>query len=228
MIRKLSYNNLCLSPHLSHICRCCIFFCNIPHLGHVKRKRAFKHGQNVQICIILPMPKVSSEPLLYNGTFYSIKWFWQQTAKALIRLCRCAVWSGPLLSAHAPKAHFLLGVAHLIFLSYSVYHKERSLMWKKPIFPLSEEERDNHLFRIPDDPKRFRILPELTQSLNERSLTQPQMSALTANPTLTQPRQSQLTIPSSFNDPTLTMTTTQGTGLSQSVNYQKSIEAANW
>ena len=99
-------------------------------------------------------------------------------------------------------------------------------MWKKPIIPLTDDERDNHLFRIPDDPKRFRILPELS-GLKERSLTQPQISTLTANPTLTQPRLSQLTVPSSFNDPTLTMTTTQGTGLSQSMGMQKSIEAAN-
>lgn len=100
-------------------------------------------------------------------------------------------------------------------------------MWKKPIVPLTEEERDNHLFRIPDDPKRFRILPELSEDLRERSLTQPLMSSLTNNPTFTQPRLSKLTVPSSFNDPTLTMTTTQGTDLSQSLNLQKTIEAAN-
>ena len=122
----------------------------------------------------------------------------------------------------------LLEISQLNFLVHcSVYHRQRSLMWKKPINPLTEEERDNHLFRIPDDPKRFRILPELTQSMKERSLTQPQMSTLSGNATLSQPRLSQLTVPTSFNDPTLTMTTTQGTGLSQPMRLQKSIEAAN-
>ena len=28
-------------------------------------------------------------------------------------------------------------------------HKERQQLWKRPIEPLNEEERDNHLFRTP-------------------------------------------------------------------------------
>ncbi|KAL4225876.1 hypothetical protein ACF0H5_013865 [Mactra antiquata] len=44
---------------------------------------------------------------------------------------------------------------------FNVYHKERMKMWRKPIVPLTDEERDNHLFRIPDDPIRFPVLPEL-------------------------------------------------------------------
>ena len=54
------------------------------------------------------MRKVSSGPLLSIDTFSSIQWFWQRTAKALIRLRMRAVWYGPTLSVHAPKAHFRL------------------------------------------------------------------------------------------------------------------------
>lgn len=44
----------------------------------------------------------------------------------------------------------------------SAIHKERALLHRKDIKPLTDLERDNHLFRIPDDPKRFGSLPELT------------------------------------------------------------------
>ncbi|KAL3851655.1 hypothetical protein ACJMK2_015384 [Sinanodonta woodiana] len=44
---------------------------------------------------------------------------------------------------------------------FNVYHKDRSKFWKTPIVPLTDEERDNHLFWIPEDPKKFRALPEL-------------------------------------------------------------------
>ena len=46
------------------------------------------------IPIILCMHKVSPGPLLSSDTFYSIQWFWQQTVKALIRLCICTlIWA---------------------------------------------------------------------------------------------------------------------------------------
>ncbi|XP_069101496.1 uncharacterized protein [Argopecten irradians] len=34
-------------------------------------------------------------------------------------------------------------------------YKERGTLWKRTINPLKDEERDNHLFRIPDDYQRF-------------------------------------------------------------------------
>jgi len=90
----------------------------------------------------------------------------------------------------------------------SVIHKSRQKMWRRPIVPLTDEERDNHLFRIPDDPKRFRVLPELGHSLGERSMTLPQMTgSMSALPSQVDPRVSQLTVPSSFNDPSLRLTT---------------------
>ena len=58
--------------------------------------------------IILGMRKVTFGRLFSIDTFYSIQWFWHRTAKALIRLHNCTVWSKHLLSAHAPNAHFRL------------------------------------------------------------------------------------------------------------------------
>ena len=49
--------------------------------------------------------KLSFVPLLSIDTFYSVQWFCQRTAKTLIRLRRCAGWSGPSLSAYA-RRHF--------------------------------------------------------------------------------------------------------------------------
>ena len=46
-------------------------------------------------------------------------------------------------------------------------------MWRRPIIPLTDEERDNHLFRIPDTSK---FVLEMLSSLGPRSLTQPQMT----------------------------------------------------
>ena len=40
-----------------------------------KRTSAFDYLQNVQICIILHMQKVSSRLLLFIDTMYSIQWF---------------------------------------------------------------------------------------------------------------------------------------------------------
>ena len=79
---------------------------NNDNVGRIKRKSAFEHAQNVRIHIIRCMHKVSSGSLFSIDTFYSIQWFWQRTAKALIRLRSRAVWSGPSLFTHAPKAHF--------------------------------------------------------------------------------------------------------------------------
>lgn len=45
---------------------------------------------------------------------------------------------------------------------FNAIHKERALLHRKDIKPLTDVERDNHLFRIPDDPKRFGPLPEIT------------------------------------------------------------------
>ena len=42
------------------------------HMGHVKRKSAFEHVQNVPIQLNLSMHKVSSGLLLFIHTFYSI------------------------------------------------------------------------------------------------------------------------------------------------------------
>ncbi|KAK3601780.1 hypothetical protein CHS0354_016147 [Potamilus streckersoni] len=60
---------------------------------------------------------------------------------------------------------------------FNVYHKDRSKFWKTPIVPLTDEERDNHLFWIPDDPKKFRALPELNHPMNiSAEFLQPQSS----------------------------------------------------
>ena len=50
-------------------------------------------------------------------------------------------------------------------------------MWRRPIIPLNDDERDNHLFRIPDDPIRYPVLPDVFPSPKpmERSQSQPQM-----------------------------------------------------
>ena len=49
----------------------------------------------------------------FCSSFYCTQWFCKQTAKAQIRLHRHTVWSGPLLSVHAPKAHFRLALVHM-------------------------------------------------------------------------------------------------------------------
>ena len=68
-------------------------------MGHVKRKSAFEHAQNVRIHIILHMCKVSSGHLLPIEPFCRIQWFCSRTAMTQSRLCVC------LLSAHDPKAY---------------------------------------------------------------------------------------------------------------------------
>ena len=72
-----------------------------------QRKSAFEHAQNSQLQIILRIRKET------KGTFSiptfctcSVQWFCQQTVNALIRLCDCAGWSGPSLSANARKNVF--------------------------------------------------------------------------------------------------------------------------
>ena len=58
---------------------------------------------------------LSYQGLLSVDSFYSIQWILQWTAKTLIRLRWCAVWSGPSLCAHAPKAHFPLITEAIIY-----------------------------------------------------------------------------------------------------------------
>ena len=95
-------------------------------------KSAFEHAQKVLIQIILPMHKVSSRPLLSIETFYSIQWFCPRTAKAFIRLHKCAVWSRPFLSAYAGRQ---------IFAWCGLYFK---LMWTGD--PLENRTKQNMLF----------------------------------------------------------------------------------
>ena len=53
------------------------------------------------------MREVPSGRLLSVDTFCSVQWFWQRTAKALIRLRGCASRSGPSLSAFARRHVFV-------------------------------------------------------------------------------------------------------------------------
>ena len=62
---------------------------NEPRMGSAMRKRTFEHAQDMQIHIILHVREVTSGPLLSIETFCSIRWFWQRTAKALIRMHGC-------------------------------------------------------------------------------------------------------------------------------------------
>lgn len=80
----------------------------------------------------------------------------------------------------------------------SVYHKERAKMWRRPILPLTEDEMDNHLFRIPDDPVRFPVLPDVFPSPKpmERSKSQPQMGTDTAGEKIVTEKSARVT----FND----------------------------
>ena len=58
--------------------------------------------------IILHMCKVLSGDFFSIKKFYSIQWFCLWTGKALIRLCRCAGWSGPLLSVYTRRHVFCM------------------------------------------------------------------------------------------------------------------------
>ena len=69
-------------------------------MGCVKQKRKPWSIPIAQIQIILCMHKVSSWPLLYIHTFYSIQWFSKWTVKALSRLS---------------EDMFLHGTAHMTF-----------------------------------------------------------------------------------------------------------------
>lgn len=107
-------------------------------------------------------------------------------------------------------------------------------MWRRPIIPLTDEERDNHLFRIPDDPKRFPVLPELSPKLGERSVTQPLMSTVTVNRSKTDQALSNLTasvsttepIPKSSPEPTK-MITTEQPAFRQPITAQKTLQLVN-
>lgn len=56
---------------------------------------------------------------------------------------------------------------------FNAIHKERAVLHRKEIKPLTDAERENHLFRIPDDPKRFGSLPELTLGPQSPGLSPP-------------------------------------------------------
>ena len=80
---------------------------NLVILGPRQAKSTFEHALDiVRIQIILHTRKVSSGHWLSIETFYSIQWFCLRTAKALIRLPRCADWSGPSLFVYARKHVF--------------------------------------------------------------------------------------------------------------------------
>ncbi len=108
-------------------------------------------------------------------------------------------------------------------------------MWRRPIIPLTDDERDNHLFRIPDDVKRFDVLPQLSslkESFQERSMTQPEMSSskLGLEWGTAQPHVSRLTLPGS----TLRMTSEPAshasqldTTVTQSITPLKSMQAVS-
>ena len=90
-------------------------------LGRAKGKSAFEHAQNVRIRIILRMRKVSLGLLLSIDLFYSIQWF----------------WSGPSLSAHAPKAHF-----HFFFFCVCFFTRDATFVvscWLPAHYALSEK-----------------------------------------------------------------------------------------
>lgn len=118
---------------------------------------------------------------------------------------------------------------------FNVYHKERRRIWRRPIIPLTDEERDNHLFRIPDDPKRFPVLPDLPCSLGERSVTQPQISTVKINESKKDTSVTQLngTVASSNDspqktsaEPTKTITSEQP-AFSQPINRQRTLQLVN-
>ena len=74
--------------------------CRLGHLsnsiGRVKRKRAFKHAQNMQILIILCLRKVSLWPFFSNQTFCIVaNDYVSKKTEVLIRLHGIAGWSGP-------------------------------------------------------------------------------------------------------------------------------------
>ena len=69
-------------------------------MGRAKWKSVFEHAQNAQIQIHPMHAQSFVWHLLPIGTFYSVQWFFEQTAKTLIKLHRCSGWSGPLLSAY--------------------------------------------------------------------------------------------------------------------------------
>ena len=85
-------------------------------LGHIKREGNFEHVQNVLIHLNPRMRKFSSGPLLIQSVVF--QWFWQWTAKALIRLWIRSVWFGLSPSAKAPKVHFSWGDS---FYNYSPF-----------------------------------------------------------------------------------------------------------
>ncbi|XP_067683346.1 uncharacterized protein [Haliotis asinina] len=66
---------------------------------------------------------------------------------------------------------------------FNVYHTNRNNLWKREINPLSEDDRDNHLFRMQDNPDLWGPVDNTGFDL-QRSYTQPVISH-TAGMTLT-------------------------------------------
>ena len=76
-------------------------------MGHVQQKNALAHTRTEQVQI---NAKCLIRAFLSSDVFYSILWFYWQTAKTQIRQHILAVWSGPLPSAVAPKADFCMAL----------------------------------------------------------------------------------------------------------------------
>ncbi|XP_048243138.1 uncharacterized protein LOC124146111 isoform X2 [Haliotis rufescens] len=66
-------------------------------------------------------------------------------------------------------------IARLKGQDFNVYHTNRNNLWKREINPLSADDRDNHLFRIPDDPDVWGPVDNTGFDL-QRSYTQPIIS----------------------------------------------------
>ena len=109
-IRLCEYTSWCRSSLFAYEYMWGLYSHDMACLGPVKRKSSFEHAQNVWIHIIMHSCAVSFGHLLSTGTrFYSIQRFCLRTEKALIRLCGCAGWSGPSLSAYAQRRFPMIG-----------------------------------------------------------------------------------------------------------------------
>ena len=92
-------------------------------LGHIKWKMVFSSMPKTRIFRVL------FGSLLSFDTFYSIQWFWQQTAKALIRMHECSlIWTFAVctcpegtFSWHGSVQHVCMEVCWLIDLKVTVY-----------------------------------------------------------------------------------------------------------
>ena len=62
---------------------------------------------------------------------FALHWYILQYSMILVADSICTVWSGPSLSSHSPKAHFRLGLAHLLPLLEQVFDIHKILNLKK-------------------------------------------------------------------------------------------------